>query len=709
MSLPSPNLDDRTFQDLVDEVKRKIGLRCPEWTEHNVSDPGVTLLELFASLTEMTLYRMNQIPEKNHVRFLELLGISLECPEPATTDLRFRLTRPIVDELGAEAHSITLAARQTVASTLRTESEEAVEFATDSDLHLVRPGLVGVLAISGSYSQGEGREIREFPIGQELPSEKPFRIFSAIPGSGDALYLMFQSDLSMNIVALDVQCNRHAATGMDERVPSQVWEYWSASSGRWERVEVVSDATKGFNMSGRVELQMPRVMVERTVEGFRGFWLRCRYTTNEQDIPPKGPDGLKPASYQKPPELLGLRAVTVGGWAPASNAITALREVLGVSDGTPGQSFRLKFAPILALRADDETVLVGPWAPGEDPLAYGERWTRVNDFARSGPNDRHFTIDTLTGEIQFGPNVVQPDGSGQTYGAVPEKGAVIGMTCYRYGGGTTGNVRENRIRVLKRAIPYIAEVTNPRPATGGRDREELDRAKLRAREILQVRDRAVTAEDFEYLAKKASSSIGRACCVATRANGEMGRPGTVHVLLVPHVPPTNLLPRPGDLRIPERTFAEVREYLNERRLMTTVLSLSEPEYKYVSVRLKLVASPQTDTDQLRLRVIETLNRFIHPLFGGPNRDGWPFRRSLTIADVYGQIGHVSGVAFLLSAELWVSTLVNPEDIVFGSESQISTVDGVTLEDHEVLCSRQHDVSVVPMSLVGSETFDKGHL
>jgi len=103
MSLPSPNLDDRTFQQIVDDVKRQIGRRCPEWSDHNVSDPGVTLIELFAWMTEMSLYRMNQVPEKNYRKFLELIGVTLEPPAPARTDLRFWLSRPIEDEDGEEA------------------------------------------------------------------------------------------------------------------------------------------------------------------------------------------------------------------------------------------------------------------------------------------------------------------------------------------------------------------------------------------------------------------------------------------------------------------------------------------------------------------------------------------------------------------------------------------------------------------------------
>ncbi len=74
MGLPTRNLDDRTFQDIVDEAKKRIAASCPAWTDHNVSDPGITLVELFAWMTEMILYRLNQVPEKNYIKFMELLG-----------------------------------------------------------------------------------------------------------------------------------------------------------------------------------------------------------------------------------------------------------------------------------------------------------------------------------------------------------------------------------------------------------------------------------------------------------------------------------------------------------------------------------------------------------------------------------------------------------------------------------------------------------
>src|SRR5438067_13112191 len=87
MALPVPNLDDRRFQDLVDDAKRLVQQRCPEGTDHNVSDPGVTLIETFAWMTDQLLYRLNRVPELNYVKFLELLGVTLLPPTAASADV----------------------------------------------------------------------------------------------------------------------------------------------------------------------------------------------------------------------------------------------------------------------------------------------------------------------------------------------------------------------------------------------------------------------------------------------------------------------------------------------------------------------------------------------------------------------------------------------------------------------------------------------
>ena len=92
--LPEIVLDDRRFQELVSEARTRIALSCPEWTEHNVSDPGITLIELFAWMTDMLIYRLNRVPDKLHVALLELLGVQLHGPTAARTQIRFRLAAP---------------------------------------------------------------------------------------------------------------------------------------------------------------------------------------------------------------------------------------------------------------------------------------------------------------------------------------------------------------------------------------------------------------------------------------------------------------------------------------------------------------------------------------------------------------------------------------------------------------------------------------
>src|SRR6266581_8099622 len=97
MALPVPNLDDRRFQDLIDDAKRLVQQRCPEWTDHNVSDPGVTLIETFAWMTDQVLYRLNRVPDRNYVKFLELIGVRLFPPTAARAPITFWLSAALPD------------------------------------------------------------------------------------------------------------------------------------------------------------------------------------------------------------------------------------------------------------------------------------------------------------------------------------------------------------------------------------------------------------------------------------------------------------------------------------------------------------------------------------------------------------------------------------------------------------------------------------
>src|SRR5215831_2857072 len=94
MPIESPQLDDLRFDRTVEELKRRIPVYAPEWTDHNDSDPGISLIQLFAYLAEQVGYRLNRIPEKNHIELLKLLGIHLNPAHAASTRLALLLSNP---------------------------------------------------------------------------------------------------------------------------------------------------------------------------------------------------------------------------------------------------------------------------------------------------------------------------------------------------------------------------------------------------------------------------------------------------------------------------------------------------------------------------------------------------------------------------------------------------------------------------------------
>jgi predicted phage baseplate assembly protein len=173
MPLPAVNLDDRTFQDIVDEARTLIPRYCPEWTDHNLSDPGITLVELFAWMTELTLFRLNQVPDRNYVKFLDLMGVKLLEPRPARTDVSFRLTASqpnrVVIPLGTEV------------ATVRTESQDAISFTTDRDLN------IEVATLREAFVTRDGQSF--FDLRAALSRGTEVAIFADTPAEGNAIYI----------------------------------------------------------------------------------------------------------------------------------------------------------------------------------------------------------------------------------------------------------------------------------------------------------------------------------------------------------------------------------------------------------------------------------------------------------------------------------------------------------------------------------------
>ena len=639
MPLPSPNLDDRSFQDILDEARRLIPRYCPEWTDHNLSDPGITLLELFAWMTDLLLYRLNRVPEKNHIAFLELLGMRLEPARPAVADLTFRLSAPQPEDVRVP--------RGTAVSTLRTDTREAVSFATDRDLIIRVPRLDAMLACRG------GTRFHDYRPALDNP-QQGLGVFQDRPMPEDGLYLGFGNDLSGHTLAISVRC-RVEGIGVDPNNPPLSWETWDGYEARWVPLRLELDTTGGLNRDGLVVVHLPYGAAPTPAGGQDALWVRARVLQPRQGQP----------GYSASPRLLGVSAESLGGLVPASHASRITGEELGLSDGTPGQRFQLSTPPVLP-RRDGEYLEV------EEERGHFEPWFEVPDFGRSGPRDLHYVLDESSGTIELGPRIRSPLGEETQYGRVPPAGRRLRFSSYRSGGGLAGNVGARTLTVLQASIPYIAWVTNFEPAVGGTEPEDLEHAKWRVPGVLRGRDRAVTPEDFEVLAREATPGIARARCVPVgqASNGAtpaaaVALPGTVHLQLVPALPEASGPLQPGQLEVPARIRHEVQTYLDERRLLTSELVLEHPTYTWVSVIARVRPRRRVNRARLERDTTEALYRFVHPTTGGADGGGWEFGRELFAGEIYSLLQNVDGVDFVQEVTLHA---VDPATRDFGPPS-----------------------------------------
>lgn len=646
MTLPVPNLDDRRFQDLVDDAKRLVQRRCPEWTDHNVSDPGVTLIETFAYMVDQLLYRLNRVPDQLYVKFLDLMGVRLFPPTAAKTDVTFWLSavQPAAIEVpvGSEV------------STVRTETQESVSFTAIEPLSIV-PCSRTLVAASIDPPKVQDHTER-FEIGEG------FHCFDAVPKPGDALLVGLSNPVPSCAVLLEVDCVIEGV-GVDPRNPPIAWEAWDGHE--WSACELDRDTTGGFNRNGEVVVHVPKTHAPSQLGGKRAAWLRCRLLEAEEGQP----------TYSASPMINRLVASTIGGTTTAVNAEIVSDEIVGVSEGISGQRFRLQRWPVVP--AEEPVILEVSAGEGWD------EWTPVESFAHSGPHDRHFLLDEASGGLLFGPAVREPDGTLSQYGAVPPPGAILRVGTYRTGGGRRGNVARRSISILRSSIPFISAVENRRPAAGGVDGEDLESAKLRGPMLLRSRDRAITADDYEYLAIQGAPEVARVRCVPA---GDGADAGAVRVLVVPSA----VEDEPGRLRFEQlvpsdETLARIAAYLDERRVLGARVVVEPPVYQGITIVARVRARRRVAPDRLQAAALEAMYRYFHPISGGPEASGWPFGRPIHVGEVYSVLQRLSGTELVEEVRLF------PADPITGRRGE--AVQRLEIDPHALVFSYAHQVLV----------------
>jgi predicted phage baseplate assembly protein len=578
MPLQPPNLDNRSFE----EVKRLAILRIPrytqEWTDFNESDPGITLIELFAWLTEMMQFQMNQVPERNYLKFLQLLGMELRAAQPATAHLTFAV------QPGSLTDSVPQRAQ---VSAQPPGGGDQLIFETTAGLDLIRLPLTRVLVLAnGAFS--------DVTSANNTPGKIPIRPFSIVPQVGNALYLGFSIDpqkappspyfpqemrfhIFLPAASQAGQPDMCRNSSVPAAPPAKlVWEYvQKGNPPHWARLQIYGDESNAFTREGAIQVQGPGSDFVPSVQGMGQvpfYWLRIRLDSSGY------PAGRAPTIDFIRPNVVA-----------AENLSTIKQEVVGTSQGTPSQTFTVRRKPVIA---DSLSLLVQQQNPPD------ETWQRKDDFLASSPDALDYVLNSATGEIRFG------DGRN---GRIPVAGSQIIAASYRYGGGAAGNVAANLITQLTTNVQGVQSVTNERRATGGRDEQSMDDFKKQAPAVLRHRNRAVSADDFRAFAAEAGG-IAKATAIPLMHPDYPGVkvPGAITVVVVPDN--DDVPPKPS-----QEQLDRVCEYLDSRRLLTTELATRGPEFHAIKVQARVAANPYAAFDKVAQAINSALNAYLDPL------------------------------------------------------------------------------------------------
>lgn len=410
----------------------------------------------------------------------------------------------------------------------------------------------------------------------------------------------------------------------------------------------VTDNTKYLTTTGTLEFIGPSDQSKTHKFGIESYWLMGEFIN-------KGHEQL----------IKGIYPNTV--WVEQVETIKD--EILGSGDGEKNKSYSFFGVPVISPEIwirhkdiisenEEDTPAIEDIKEIKDDtgktLEKWVRWKMVEDFVDSGPRSRHYTIDNAIGTVQFG------DGE---HGMIPPMGQDNIKATYKTGGGVLGNVGKSEIKTLKSSISGIDYITNHEPAEGGSDTELLSDIFERGPYLIKHRDRAVTKEDFERIAKAASSYIARTKCVI--------KENKVTVIVIPKGEEDKPEPSKGLMEI-------VRKSLLERSLnmiLEESLLITGPGYKEIKVKVDVIPESIDQVIPLEKTVLKKLRDYLHPLKGGNEGTGWEFGRDVHISDVYALLEGIKGVDHV-------------ENLTLNSACEAAPV-----EEYEMVCSGEHEITM----------------
>lgn len=725
MGLDIPNLDDKNFDELVAEARSLIARYCPRWTDHNVHDPGITFIELFAWLAEMQIYQLNQVTDGHYEKFFKLAGFSPFAAQPARVDITFENKKEKIIEKGTKIFTKL--------------GKEKIMFETEEDLAIIRVNIKSIFTRDGSEiidnTKANGAEEddiyfavfgRKFTEGSELQMvfdnplpRKEFQI----------AFFLYEKDLKIKRIPSDKNVQIAPSVNL-------AWEYLSEKE--WKSFYIKEDTTFSLTRSGRISLDWPSDVQNNEVKKIRCYVKKGRYeiapminwirlntvsavqieTINENlgtgndepeqavrlkknpvirreqtkliiqvqdknnkwenwkrvdDFDSSGPDDPHYVFNQEekiitfgsglkgriPIESKRIRATYKAYSCTQMESIKI--EELSRGCGIPGQIIRLKKTPVIRKKQENLIIQVkskdGKW----------EDWKEVDNFESSGPVDPHYMFHKEERIITFGNGL---------NGRVPPESNGIRAT-YKATLGPKGNVPKKQEFWIQKGGCEGIRGENLKEATGGKASESQKEARERVKKDFRTLHRAITSKDYEKLVCATPGLRVARSKILPNYNPDypcITFPGAVTAVVVPYAREGTARPFPGN-----EFRRTILDYLNRLRLITTDVHVIGPEYVKISIKCKINIEKKSSQSEAKKRVHDALKKFINPLRGGPEEQGWPFGRSVYVSEIYQTIDKVPGVDYVTDVSIDAegqyrktknAVEIPPNALVFSDDHQV---------------------------------------
>ncbi|HEY2900424.1 MAG TPA: baseplate J/gp47 family protein [Polyangia bacterium] len=702
MPIPAPSLDNRTFNDLVAQLIGRIPIHNPEWTNFNRSDPGITILELAAFLLENDIYVANQIPERNRLKFLNLLGIPLHPAASANGLVTFADDRGPLTTLTLNS-DISVVAGKTPFRTTRGLDVLPVQAQMYFKRAVDRPDLL-------AYYQ------MLYASQTVPPPVTAVGLYETAPMPADGVSPDDAIDKSVWIAVLARPTEKDLLDDVRRQLAGRTLSLGVVPSLPDEGRQLLPTGTASNGATGNLRVFIPKLPpggllpddVGARVPAYEA--LPLRFVSDVLSGP-----GVVEVTLPNSPAALSLWSNMhalesgVGDFPPsiddteqAARLITWLRvrspvpilwmgincasvtqrahvsaEVLPDGTGDPDQSVTLSQRPVLPATV---VITVTPDLPDAVPQV----WQEIDDLFAAGPEvpapdpslppgitavpnalTQVYTVDAEAGLVRFGDGV---------HGARPSVGARI-RADYDFGVGKAGNLGPGAIAASP-ALPSGWTVTNAVSTWGGADAESVDDAEKQIPRYLQHRDRLVNVEDYEVLALRTPGvAVGRVEVLPAfhpdlSPNLPGDAAGVVTLMLLPQSDPTQ--PSAPE---PDVVFLDaVACWLEPKRLVTTELVLRGPTYVPVQLALAIEVVPGLAAADVTEAVKEALTSFLSPLpppgtsllddraallstpADAATQRGWPLGKSVIGLELQAVASRVPGVQFVHPVNVYQVTL-----------------------------------------------------